>query len=61
MKPTKVLQEIRKMRFEEVYELRNEKRLSVESAAEILRVNERTFRCWVTRYEEKGAEGLLDE
>ncbi len=49
------------MRFEEVYELRSEKRLSVERAAEILGVNERTFRRWVTRYEEKGAEGLLDE
>lgn len=61
MKPTKVLQEIRKMRFETVYELRNEKRLSVEQAAEMLGVHERTFRRWVSRYEEKGAEGLLDE
>lgn len=49
------------MRFEEVYELRSEKRLSVEQAAEMLGVHERTFRRWATRYEEKGADGLLDE
>lgn len=61
MKRTKVLQEIRKMRFEEIYTLRTEKRITAEDAASILGVNERTFRRWVKRYEIEGAEGLADQ
>src|SRR5438128_2527952 len=60
MKQTKVLQEIRTMRFEELYQQRTEKRLSIEEAAKILGVDERTFRRWSQRYEERGAEGLVD-
>jgi hypothetical protein len=60
MSRTKVLQEVRKMRFEEVYERRQRKRLTVEEAAEILGVDERTFRRWSVRYEAEGPEGLAD-
>lgn len=60
MKWTEVLQEIRKMRFEEIYRVRTEHHLSVVEAAEILGIDERTFRRWSRRYEEEGAEGLTD-
>ena len=46
MKRSQVLQEIRKMRFEELYELRTEKRLTEAQAAMQLGVHERTFRRW---------------
>ena len=61
MNQTLVKQEIRKMKFEELYTARTEHRLTVEQAAEILGVHERTFRRWTERYEENGAEGLLDK
>jgi transposase len=61
MKPSKLREEIRKMRFEELYQQRTEKKLTVEDAAKILGVNERTFRRWSQRYEEQGAEGLADK
>ena len=48
------------MRFKEVYEKRAHKRLTVEQAADLLGVHERTFRRWSMRYEEEGAEGLAD-
>jgi transposase len=48
------------MRFKEVYDLRTEKRLTVEQAALMLGINERTLRRWTKRYEEEGAEGLAD-
>ena len=60
MKKTQVLQEIRAMRFKEIYEKRAHRRLTVEQAADLLGVCERTFRRWSTRYEEEGAEGLAD-
>jgi hypothetical protein len=41
MKKTRVLQEIRQMRFKEVYEKRAHKRLTVEQAADLLGVHER--------------------
>ena len=59
LKP-KTLQEIRAMKFEDIYERRTEKSLTIEEAAELLGVCERTFRRWCERYEEEGAEGLLD-
>jgi transposase len=61
MKKTEVLQEIRTMRFEELYNQRTEKVLTVEQAAKILGIDERTFRRWSRRYEEEGAEGLGDQ
>ena len=49
------------MRFEEVYQLRTEKTLTVTQAAELLGVCERTFRRWNIKYEEEGATGLCDK
>jgi len=61
MRPTELKQEIRKMRFEELYERCQEKRLTQEDAARELGVCERTFRRYIDRYEEDGTEGLLDK
>lgn len=61
MKRTELLQENRKMRFEEVYEGCQKKRLSQEEAANILGVCSRTFRRQICRYEENGLEGLNDK
>lgn len=60
MNSPKILEGIRTMRFEEIYDLRTEKRLTIEEAAKMLCVCERTFRRWCERYEEEGAEGLYD-
>ena len=60
MKPTKVLQEIRKMRFEEAYEGWNAGRLTQAEAARILGVCERSFRRYMGRYEAEGLDGLID-
>ncbi|MDR4467700.1 MAG: ISNCY family transposase [Nitrospira sp.] len=55
-----VLQEVRRMRFEELYARRQRRELTMVDAAEILGVTERTFRRWSTRYEAEGVEGLAD-
>ena len=60
MKPTQVLQEIRKMRFEEAYEGWNAGRLTQAEAARILGVCERSFRRYMGRYEADGLDGLID-
>ena len=60
MKPTQVLQEIRKMRFEEAYEGWNEGRLTQAEAARILGVCERSFRRYLVSYEADGLDGLID-
>lgn len=49
------------MRFLEAYEDWQKKRLTQEEAARLLGVHERTFRRYIDRYEEDGAEGLLDK
>jgi winged helix-turn helix protein len=56
----RVLQEIRTMRFEEIYERWTESRLTQEEAAQILGVCERQFRRQRRRYESDGLEGLID-
>ena len=61
MRRTELLQEIRKMRFEEVYSAWTERRLTQEEAARLLGVHERTFRRYVNRYEEAGLDGLIDK
>lgn len=61
MRRTEMLQEIREMRFEEVYFGWNESRLSQEEAARVLGVSDRTFRRYINRYEEMGLEGLSDK
>ncbi len=55
-----VLQEVRQMRFEELYGRRQRRELTMTEAAEILGVTERTFRRWTVRYEAEGDEGLED-
>lgn len=61
MRRTELLQEIRKMRFEEVFGNWQDKRLTQEEAAMLLGVCQRTFRRYVNRYEECGLEGLFDK
>jgi transposase len=59
MTPTQVLQEIRKMRFEEAYESWSEGRLTQAAAAQILGMCERSFRRYLSRYEAEGLDALL--
>jgi len=61
MRRTEILQEIRKMRFEEVYFGWSESWLTQEEAAWILRVCDRTFRRYLDRYEQGSIEGLSDK
>lgn len=61
MTRTELLQEIRKMRFEEAYEGWQGGRLRQEEAARLLGVCERTFRRYMDRYEEEGLQGLIDK
>lgn len=61
MRRTEMLQEIRKMRFEELYVGWQERRLSQEEAARVLGVCPRTFRRQISRYEENGLSGLNDK
>ncbi len=61
MTRTELLQEIRKMRFEEAYAGWQGGRLRQEEAARLLGVCERTFRRYVDRYEEEGLQGLIDQ
>jgi transposase len=61
MTRARVLQEVRQMRFEELYTRRQRRELTMMEAAEILGVTERTFRRWSTRYEAEGVEGLADQ
>ncbi len=61
MTRTEVLQEIRRMRFNEAYGGWRERRLTQEEAARLLGVCERTFRRYVERYEDEGLEGLADK
>jgi Winged helix-turn helix len=61
MKRTKLLQEIRNMRFEDAYGACSERRLKQEEVALLLGVCERTFRRYIDRYNDHGMEGLLDK
>jgi hypothetical protein len=49
------------MRFSEVYSRWTERCLTQEQAAEILGVSDRTFRRYISRYDEDRVEGLLDK
>ncbi|HUO76932.1 MAG TPA: helix-turn-helix domain-containing protein [Thermodesulfovibrionales bacterium] len=60
MKRSEVLQEVRKMRFEEAYGGWKRGRLTQQEAAALLGVCERTFRRYLVRYEEEGMLGLVD-
>ena len=60
MRRTELLQEVRRMRFEEAYDRFTRGRLSALDAAELLGCSERTFRRLRRRYEAEGPAGLLD-
>ena len=60
MTRARILQEVRQMRFEELYERRQQREITMAEAAEMLGVTERTFRRWSGRYDAEGAEGLQD-
>ena len=55
------LQEVRQMRFEELYERRQRRTLTMAEAGEMLGVTERTFRRWSGRYHAEGAEERHDD
>ena len=57
----RLLQEIRQMKFIDLYNQWTEKKLSIEEASTILGVCERTFRRWTERYQQEGAQGLVDK
>src|SRR3989338_4757602 len=61
MRRTEILQEVRMMRFEEIYGNWTERQLTQEEAARALGVSSRTFRRYIERYEEEGIEGLSDK
>ncbi|HVE44058.1 MAG TPA: helix-turn-helix domain-containing protein [Gammaproteobacteria bacterium] len=61
MRRTEVMQEIRKMRFEEAYEGWSQNWLTQEEAAQLLGVSDRTFRRYLCRYEKKGLDALTDK
>ena len=61
MRRIELLQEIRTMRFEEVYEIWNQGQLTQEEAGRILGVCARTVRRYIDQYAEEGIEGLKDK
>lgn len=61
MNRVRMLQEIRKMRFEELFNQWTEKRLTQQEASMLLGISERTFRRYCRAHELCGAEGLYDE
>jgi transposase len=61
MTRARILQEVRQMRFEELYERRQRRDVTMAEAAEMLGVTERTFRRWSGRYDTEGREGLQDD
>jgi transposase len=60
MKRTEVLQGVRMLKFRDVFGRSEEGTLSQMEAAELLGVDERTFRRWCRRFEEEGEAGLGD-
>jgi transposase len=60
LRQTEVLQGVRMMKLRSVLDRVEARALSKLEAAEILGVDERTFRRWCRRYDEEGEAGLLD-
>jgi transposase len=60
MTRARILQEVRQMRFEELYARRQQRILTMAEAGAMLGVTERTFRRWSGRYDAEGPEGLQD-
>jgi len=61
METTKVLQEIRIMRFEEAYGDWQKGSLTQAEAGRLLGMSERNFRRYVDRFESEGESGLFDK
>lgn len=61
MLKTKLLQEIRQMQFEKLYDQWRCRRINEEEAAELLGISSRSFRRWSRKYEAEGADGLADK
>ena len=61
MKKTEVKGEVLKMRFEEVYDRYQKKRLTTEEASELLEISISTFYRKREQYEEEGFEALHDK
>jgi predicted DNA-binding transcriptional regulator YafY len=59
MRWTEILQEVRMTRFFEARSGRDEGRLTQAEAAQLLGVCERTFRRYLSRYDDEGVDGLL--
>lgn len=60
MRRTEQLQGLRMSKLEDILDDWTEKRLSQLEAAEVLGMSERSFRRYARRFEEDGADGLLD-
>lgn len=60
MRRTELLQELRKMRFEEAHEGWESGRLTQTEAARLLGVCDRTFRRYLAKYQAAGMDGLID-
>jgi transposase len=60
MRRTEVLQGVRMMKFRDVFGRCDRRELSKLEAAELLGIDERTFRRWCRRFEEEGEAGLGD-
>jgi DNA-binding Lrp family transcriptional regulator len=60
MKRTIVLQEIRQIRFAELYGRQQAGRLTQEEMAEVLNIDVRTARRWTRHFEDEGLDGLID-
>jgi len=58
MRPTELLKEIRKMRFEEAYGGWQSGRLTQGEAARLLRICERTFMRYLARFVAAGRHGI---
>jgi len=60
MKKSQLVEEIFKMRFEDIYGRYQKRRLTCEEAAELLGVSVKTFYRKRQRYEEEGFDGKFD-
>jgi len=61
MRRTELLQEVRIMRFEEIYGMCGRRYITQEEAARMLGVSDRTFRRYINSYKEEGLAGLMDK
>ncbi|MEK7760277.1 MAG: hypothetical protein AAB433_01730 [Nitrospirota bacterium] len=60
MTRARILQEVRQMRFEELYARRQQRIFTMAEAGAMLGVTERTFRRWSGRYDAEGTEERHD-